>query len=143
MALPTALQIDAAVAASGTPKPSTSLMNGLLNDFLVYHGTQVATRTKTGNFDFSFAEWAPLCFVYSNSSSGIIGTVRPNSIAAFPIGAVINLCRRGTGAFTIAPGTSVIINKPADRALSLRAQWSTAFLLKLDTNELLMGGDLT
>lgn len=143
MALPTGLQIDTAVAASGTPKPNTALMNALLKDFLDYQGTQVVARIKVGSFDFALAEWVPLCVVDSNSTSAIIGTVRPNSITAFPIGAVINLCRRNTGAFTIAPGTGVTIQKPADRGLSLRVQWSMAMLRKIGTNEWILGGDLT
>jgi hypothetical protein len=143
MALPTTAEIDAAVAASGSPKPDTTLVNALLKDFLTYLGTQVATRSKTGNFDFGLLDWAPLCFVDSNSTSSITGTVRPNSIVAFPIGAVINLYRKNSGAFIIAPGTSVIINKAADRAMSLRVQGSTGFLRKLGTNEWLLGGDLT
>jgi hypothetical protein len=143
MALPTTAQIDAAVASSGSPKPDTALMNALLKDFLNNYATQVAIRNKTGNFDFGLLDAAPLCFVDSNSTSAIVGTVRPNSIVTFPVGTIINLCRKNTGDFTILEGTSVVIHKPADRALSLRAQWSTAFLRKLGTNEWLLGGDLT
>jgi hypothetical protein len=143
MALPTTAEIDAAVAASGSPRPDTALMNALLKNLLAYHGTQVATRNKTGNFDFGLADAAPACFVDSNSTSSITGTVRPNGIVAFPVGTVINLCRKNTGAFLIAEGTSVTIHKPADRSLSLRAQYSTGFLRKIATNEWLLGGDLT
>jgi len=143
MALPTTSQIDAAVAASGSPEPNTALMNALLKNFLSDLRTQVATRTKTANFDFGLADAAPLAFVDSNSASDITGTVRPNAIVAFPIGTIINLCRRNTGTFIIAPGTSVVINKPPDRAYSLRAQWSMAMLRKIGTNEWILGGDLT
>jgi hypothetical protein len=143
MALPTTTDIDGAVAASGSPKPDTALMNALLKNLLNYLGTQVVTRNKTTAFDFGLADAAPLCFVDSNSASDIIGTVRSNSIVAFPIGTVINLCRKNTGAFTLLEGTSVVIHKPADRALSLRAQYSTGFLRKIDTNEWLLGGDLS
>jgi hypothetical protein len=143
MPLPTTTEIDAAVAASGSPRPDTALVNALLKSLLQYLGTQVATRNKTGAFDFGLADAAPLCFVDSNSTSSVTGTVRPNGIVAFPIGTVINLCRKNTGAFIIAPGTSVTIHKPLDRGMSLRAQYSTGFLRKLGTNEWLLGGDLT
>jgi hypothetical protein len=136
-------RVDLDWSASGDPPPNTATANAFFKDIATYHATQVATRNKTGNFDFGLLDWAPACFVDSNSTSSIIGTVRPNSIVAFPVGAVIQLCRKNTGSFTIAPGTSVIINKPADRGLSLRAQWSTAYLRKLGTNEWLLGGDLT
>jgi hypothetical protein len=136
-------RVDTDWPSSGNPRPDTTKANLFFKDIATYHATQVATRSKTASFDFGLLDWAPICFVDSNSASAITGTVRPNSIVAFPIGAVINLCRVGTGAFVIAPGTSVVINREGGGALSLRAQWSTAFLRKIKTNEWVLTGSLT
>ena len=60
-------------------------------------------------------------------------TVPPNSSVAFPKGTQINILQAGAGQITIAPGAGVTIN--GTPGLKLRAQWSSATLIKRDTGD--------
>ena len=76
-----------------------------------------------------------------NSSSANELTVPLNSSQAFPIGSQINILQTGTGQTTIAPvGGGVTIN--ATPGLKLRAQWSSATLIKRAENVWVLAGDL-
>lgn len=61
------------------------------------------------------------------SSSNTL-TVPPNSSVPFPIGTQIHILQVGTGQTTIVAGSGVTIN--ATPGLKLRAQWSSAMLIK-------------
>jgi hypothetical protein len=79
--------------------------------------------------------------VEMNSSSANTLTVPLNSSEAFPIGSQINILQTGTGQTTIAPVSgSVTIN--ATPGLKLRAQWSSATLIKRAENVWVLAGDL-
>lgn len=76
-----------------------------------------------------------------NSSSANELTVPLNSSQAFPIGSQINILQTGTGQTTIAPVSGgVTIN--ATPGLKLRAQWSSATLIKRAENVWVLAGDL-
>jgi hypothetical protein len=49
--------------------------------------------------------------VAMNNSEAATVTVPPNSVAAFPIGAVVYLCRVGTGGVTLAAGSGVTLSR--------------------------------
>jgi hypothetical protein len=68
-------------------------------------------------------------------------TVPLNSTQAFPIGTQITILQTGAGQTTILPTTGVIVN--ATPGLKLRAQWSSATLIKRATNTWVAIGDLT
>lgn len=73
-----------------------------------------------------------------NSSTDLSITV---PLDIFPIGAKLDIVRQGTGEVSIAPASSVTIrSKNSAKRLSL--QYSGASLLKIDTNEWLLIGDL-
>ena len=75
------------------------------------------------------------------SNAGTITlTVPLNSSAAFAIGDRIDLLQKGAGQVTIVGAGGVTVN--ATPGLKLRAQWSSATLLKLDTNSWVLLGDL-
>jgi hypothetical protein len=76
-----------------------------------------------------------------NSSSANDLTVPLNSSQAFPIGSQINILQTGTGQTTIAPVSGgVTIN--ATPGLKLRAQWSSATLIKRAENVWVLAGDI-
>jgi hypothetical protein len=76
--------------------------------------------------------------VLINSSSDLSVTV---PLDIFPIGAKVDVVRTGTGEVSITPASSVTIrSKNSAKRLSL--QYSGASLLKIDTNEWLLIGDL-
>jgi hypothetical protein len=76
-----------------------------------------------------------------NSSSANTLTVPLNSSEAFQIGSQLNILQTGTGQTTIAPVSgSVTVN--ATPGLKLRAQWSSATLIKRAENVWVLAGDL-
>jgi hypothetical protein len=75
------------------------------------------------------------------NSSPITVSIPTNS-TAFPIGAQITVIQTGTGQITFAattPGTTTVNATPG---LKLRAQWSSAVLVKRDTEQWVVLGDL-
>jgi hypothetical protein len=75
-----------------------------------------------------------------NSSSANTLTVPLNSSQAFPIGSQINILQAGSGQTTVAGTSGVTIN--ATPGLKLRAQWSSATLIKRAENVWVLVGDL-
>ena len=66
----------------------------------------------------------------------------PTNTTAFPIGTQITVIQTGTGQITFAavtPGTTTVNATPG---LKLRAQWSSAVLIKRDTEQWVVLGDL-
>ena len=66
----------------------------------------------------------------------------PTNTTAFPIGAQITILQTGVGQVTIAattPGTTTVNGTPG---LKLRATWSSAVLIKRDTEKWVVLGDL-
>ncbi len=66
----------------------------------------------------------------------------PTNTTAFPIGAQITVLQSGTGQITFAattPGTTTVNGTPG---LKLRTQWSSAVLLKRDTEQWVVLGDV-
>jgi hypothetical protein len=76
----------------------------------------------------------------SNASS-ITLTVPLNSSVAYPTGTQINLLQTGAGQVTVAGAGGVTVN--ATPGLKLRAQWSSATLIKRGTDTWVLVGDLS
>lgn len=95
---------------------------------------------KTSNYTLLLSDDGKL--IKMNLSSANTITVPLNSSVAFPNGTQITVVQAGTGQTTIVAGDpSVTLN--VTPGLKLRARWSTASLIKLDTNSWLVAGDLT
>lgn len=67
-------------------------------------------------------------------------TVPPDSSVNFPIGSQIVVVQTGVGQTTLTPGSGVTIN--GTPGLKLRAQWSSASLIKRGANTWIAFGDL-
>jgi len=76
-----------------------------------------------------------------SNASAITLTVPLNSTAAFPVGAQVNILQTGAGQITVAGTSGVTIN--ATPGLKLRAQWSSATLIKRATDTWVLVGDLS
>ena len=74
-----------------------------------------------------------------DNASAIALTVPLNSSVAYPTGAQIHLYNKGAGQVTVAGDTGVTVN--SSNGLKLRAQYSVATLIKLDTNTWVLIGD--
>jgi phage-related baseplate assembly protein len=79
--------------------------------------------------------------VEMNNASANTLTVPLNSSVAYPVGAQINILQTGTGQTTVAATGGVTIN--ATPGLKLRAQWSSATLIKRATDSWVLVGDLS
>jgi hypothetical protein len=77
-----------------------------------------------------------------NKSTAVTLTVPADSTVDYPIGTSINILQTGAGQVTVAPVSgTVTIN--ATPGLKLRAQWSSATLLKRAANTWVLLGDLS
>jgi hypothetical protein len=76
-----------------------------------------------------------------NATTGMTITVPPFSTAAFPTGSQVLIYRSAVSAVAITAGSGVTINAPGG-ADEVAAQYSIATLLKLGTNEWVLGGDI-
>jgi hypothetical protein len=76
-----------------------------------------------------------------NSASATTLTVPTNATVAWPIGTSIDILRVGAGAVDVAAASGVTIN--ATPGLKLRAQWSSATLIKRATDTWVLVGDLS
>jgi len=102
-------------------------------------GSTLLIAEKTASYTLVLSDKDKL--IEMNSSSANTLTVPLNSSEAFPIGSQINILQTGTGQTTIAPvGGGVTIN--ATPGLKLRAQWSSATLIKRAENVWVLAGDL-
>jgi hypothetical protein len=106
-------------------------------------GTSVinlATNAQTGTTYTSVLEDNNKIVEMNNGSANTL-TIPLNSSVAYPVGAQINVLQTGTGQTTIAATAGVTVN--ATPGLKLRAQWSSATLIKRATDTWVAVGDLS
>jgi hypothetical protein len=100
----------------------------------------LATNAQTGTtYTTVLADQGKI--VELNNASAITLTVPTNASVAYPTGTQINLLQTGAGQVTIAGAGGVTVN--ATPGLKLRAQWSSATLLKRNTDTWVLLGDLS
>jgi hypothetical protein len=96
-------------------------------------------NTQTGTTYTGVLTDAGKVVTLSNAST-ITMTVPPNSSVAYPTNTVIDLVQLGAGQVTVAAGGGVTINTSS--TLKLRTQYSSASLIKTDTDTWVLVGDL-
>ena len=97
----------------------------------------VATSTSGGSYTLLLTDNGKVVEI---SGAGAV-LVPTNASVAFPVGAQIVILRTGTGAVNVVGDTGVTVN--ATPGLNLRAQWSSATLLKRATDTWVLMGDLS
>jgi hypothetical protein len=97
----------------------------------------VATTTSAGSYTLLLTDSGKVVEI---SSAGTV-LVPTNASVAFPVGAQIVVLRTGAGAVNVVGDTGVTVN--ATPGLNLRAQWSSATLLKRATDTWVLMGDLS
>lgn len=137
---------------AGTPSVTNSgTSSAAVLDFLLKQGptgptgpsgdpTLTVQADKTAAYTVALTDASQLIPV--NSASALIVSIPTDASVAFPTGTQINILRKGTGLVTIAavtPGTTTVSATPG---LKLRAQWSTATLIKHAANAWVVVGDL-
>ena len=103
-----------------------------------YASSTVITNTQTASYTAVIADKDKL--VEMNNASANNFTVPPNSSVAFEVGAQIRILQIGAGQTTVVAGDGVTINSTP--GLKLRAQWSSATLIKRATDTWVLIGDL-
>lgn len=106
-------------------------------------GTQVkniAINTQTINYTIVLADAFKLVEV--NSAPARTITVPLNGVIPFPIGSKINIAQYGTGQVTIDGQIGVTIRSTGGKTKTT-TQYSVCTLLKRDTNEWYLYGDIT
>ena len=99
--------------------------------------SQLNAQTGT-SYTLQLTDLAKL--ITMDNSSTMTLTVPANSSVSFQIGDRIDILRKGSGELTISNAVGVVIN--GTPGLKLRAQWSSATLVKLDTDTWVALGDL-
>jgi hypothetical protein len=101
--------------------------------------SDLATNAQTASYTLVLADKGKLVEVSNASANNL--TVPLNSTVAYPVGAQINILQTGAGQTTVVATGGVTIN--ATPGLKLRAQWSSATLIKRATDTWVLVGDLS
>jgi hypothetical protein len=99
----------------------------------------IATNAQAASYTLVLTDQSDLVEI-SNASANTL-TVPLNSSVAFPTGTTITILQTGAGQTTITPTGGVTIN--GTPGLKLRAQWSSATLIKRAENTWVAIGDLS
>jgi hypothetical protein len=99
----------------------------------------VSTSAQTASYTLVLADKNKIVEMSVATANNL--TVPPNSSVAFPVGAQINILQTGVGQTTIVEGAGVTVNRTP--GLKLRAQWSSATLIKRATDSWVLVGDLS
>jgi hypothetical protein len=101
--------------------------------------SDLATSAQTASYTLVLADRGKLVEMSNAAANNL--TVPLNSTAAYPIGTQINILQTGAGQTTVVATGGVTIN--ATPGLKLRAQWSSATLIKRGTDTWVLVGDLS
>jgi hypothetical protein len=97
------------------------------------------TSAQTASYTLVLADSSELVEMSNASANNL--TVPLNSSVAFPVGTQIHILQTGAGQTTVVATGGVTIN--ATPGLKLRAQWSSATLIKRATDTWVLIGDLS
>ena len=97
------------------------------------------TSAQTASYTVGIADAGKLVEMSNASANNL--TVPLNATVAYPVGTQINILQTGAGQTTVVATGGVTIN--ATPGLKLRAQWSSATLIKRATDTWVLVGDLS
>jgi hypothetical protein len=146
----TQVYASSAARASAVPVPTEGMVTYLSDTNIVetYDGVNfnpidsvINVRTAaTASFNLGAGDAGDLLQVNATGSGTVTVTVLPDATYTFPIGCQINLLSVGTATVATAAGTGVTLN--GTPGLVLRAQYSSATLLKRAADTWVVIGDL-
>lgn len=119
--------------SSGTVLSSISSSGSIMANLAV---------TSSASTSYSLTTTDRSKFLVFTSGTAVSVVVPTNASQAFETGTVINLFQSGVGKVTVAPvsGAVSVVSTPG---LSLRARYSSASLIKIDTDAWVLVGDLS
>ena len=100
--------------------------------------TDTVTNAQTAAYTIALADSGKM--VEMNVAGGNALTVPSNANVAFPVGTTLTILQTGAGQTTLTPQAGVTVN--ATPGLKLRAQWSSATIIKRATDTWVALGDL-
>jgi len=117
---------------------STGTVNA--NNFVVTGTSDIRyqTSSQTGSYTAVLADAGKIVEMSVASANNL--TIPPDSTSNFGVGSQITILQTGTGQTTIVAGSGVTVN--GTPGLKLRAQWSSATLIKRSANNWVALGDL-
>lgn len=121
---------------NGSTYDTKSATGANVKDFV----TNIPFNTVTTDYTLVLTDKDKIVEVNSASAKNI--TIPPNASVAFPIGTQILICNYGAGLPSLVAGSGVTIRSKSGN-LKLSAQYSAATIIKRDTNEWYLIGDLT
>lgn len=124
-------------ASQGSPPDSVGLSVGEVIDY--GQSIPLSLQNKTANYTLVLADGVNRLITMEVASANTL-TVPPNASVAFDVGTVVPLISIGAGQTTVVEGAGVTVNTP--ETLKLRMQYSAAVLIKVDTDEWVITGDL-
>jgi hypothetical protein len=132
---------SSAISHSGGATVKHVFVSEALNAFEAGLNETIPLNNQTGTTYTLVASDAGDLVTLTNASA-ITLTVPTNASVPFATGTQITITRAGSGSVTVAGATGVTVNS-ADNFLKLRAQWSSATLIKTDTNSWILIGDIS
>jgi hypothetical protein len=134
-----ALTINSTTIPTSKTLVDTDSSQTLTNKTLTGPVINLTTSAQTASYTLVLADSSDLVEMLSASANNL--TVPLNSSVDFPVGTQINILQTGTGQTTVVATGGVTIN--ATPGLKLRAQWSSATLIKRATDTWVLVGDLS
>jgi len=140
---------NSAARSSAVPTPSQGMVSYLSDGNIVetYDGanwnpidSSINVRTA-GTADYTLAAGDQGDLLQFSTAGTVTVTVPPATTYNFPSGTQINLLNIGAGVVTTAAGAGVTLN--GTPGLKLRAQWSSATLIKRASETWVVIGDLS
>jgi hypothetical protein len=132
---------SSAISHSGGATVKHVFVSEALNAFEAGLNETIPLNNQTGTTYTLVASDAGDLVTLTNASA-ITLTVPTNATVPFATGTQITITRAGSGSVTVAGAVGVTVNS-ADNFLKLRAQWSSATLIKTDTNSWILIGDIS
>lgn len=136
--------VSNAMLAGSIAYSKLTLSNSITTSDLATGAAQAGFRSEinaqTGtSYTLTLTDLAKL--VTMDNAGSMTLTVPANTSVAFTVGDKIDILRKGAGSLTVSGAGGVTVN--ATPGLKLRAQWSSATLVKLGTDSWVLIGDLS
>jgi hypothetical protein len=135
--LSTSTSTTDAVLAWDTTNKKIAVGNG--TDALDFATSTLPINAQAASYTLVLADKDKIVEI-SNASANTL-TVPLNATVAYPVGTQINIIQTGAGQTTVTATGGVTINSTP--GLKIRAQWSSATLIKRATNTWVLVGDLS
>jgi hypothetical protein len=131
---------SSAISHSGGATVKHVFVSEALNAFEAGLNETIPLNAQTGT-TYTLAVGDAGELVTLSNASAITLTVPTNASVPFAIGTQITIAQSGAGQVTISPAVGVTVSA-ADTATKLRTQWSAATLIKTNTNNWILIGDI-